>query len=213
MVSTQGSLLLRDNICSIFGHSFLSSLTAVHLDIDTHTDTHTDTVTGIKVEVQHQESLSRAHTLTPTLSLSLTSEHKEEKEREGEMEVVVERDRSAEELMGEARVDVKGMEGKEGVGTGVGVGVGVGVCRIEGFVSRAGAGVGRSDNDRQYLYVNHRPVDMPRVNKTINEVRVAFSSLLFTSLHFTFLQLLRGSLPLSRVVLWCGVFICMYPCI
>lgn len=36
--------------------------------------------------------------------------------------------------------------------------------RIWGMVSKAGEGVGRSDNDRQFLYLNGRPVDMPKVN-------------------------------------------------
>lgn len=36
--------------------------------------------------------------------------------------------------------------------------------RIWGMVSKAGEGVGRSDNDRQFLYLNGRPVDMPKVS-------------------------------------------------
>lgn len=41
---------------------------------------------------------------------------------------------------------------------------------IEGFVSKAGHGVGRSDSDRQYFYVNGRPVHIPKFNKVLNEV-------------------------------------------
>ena len=32
-----------------------------------------------------------------------------------------------------------------------------------GFVSKAGHGVGRSDNDRQFLFINGRPVDLSNV--------------------------------------------------
>lgn len=35
--------------------------------------------------------------------------------------------------------------------------------KIWGMVSKAGVGVGRADNDRQFLYLNGRPVDLPKV--------------------------------------------------
>jgi DNA mismatch repair ATPase MutL len=31
-------------------------------------------------------------------------------------------------------------------------------------------GVGRSDSDRQYVFVNSRPVDIPRINRVMNEM-------------------------------------------
>ena len=42
--------------------------------------------------------------------------------------------------------------------------------RVEGLVSKAGAGVGRSDNDRQFFYLNGRPVDLPALARVVNEV-------------------------------------------
>lgn len=42
--------------------------------------------------------------------------------------------------------------------------------RISGYVSRSGGGVGRSDNDRQFFFLNGRPVDLPRVTRLVNEV-------------------------------------------
>lgn len=36
--------------------------------------------------------------------------------------------------------------------------------KIWGMVSKAGEGVGRADNDRQFLYLNGRPVDLPKVS-------------------------------------------------
>jgi DNA mismatch repair protein PMS2 len=44
------------------------------------------------------------------------------------------------------------------------------VAVIKGLVSKAGAGVGRSDNDRQFIFCNGRPVDLPRFTKVMNEV-------------------------------------------
>lgn len=40
---------------------------------------------------------------------------------------------------------------------------------VKGFVSKIGLGVGRNDNDRQFIFLNGRPVDMPRLVKALNE--------------------------------------------
>ena len=45
-----------------------------------------------------------------------------------------------------------------------------GAFHLEGFISRPRAGDGRRSGDRQYLYVNSRPVDFPRLSRTLNEV-------------------------------------------
>ena len=55
----------------------------------------------------------------------------------------------------------------------------LGTCTATGFVSSPAAGSGRSSSDRQYFYVNGRPVDLPRVAKTLNEVYRAFNSAQF----------------------------------
>jgi DNA mismatch repair protein PMS2 len=56
--------------------------------------------------------------------------------------------------------------------------------RITGLVSKAGEGVGRSDNDRQFTFLNGRPVDLPKVGRVLNEVR--------GTLHQTVLGFLFG---------------------
>ncbi|KAJ9543345.1 hypothetical protein OSB04_023052 [Centaurea solstitialis] len=43
-------------------------------------------------------------------------------------------------------------------------------CKVEGFLSKPGNGSGRNLGDRQYFFVNGRPVDMPKVSKLINEL-------------------------------------------
>ncbi|CAA0832028.1 DNA mismatch repair protein PMS1 [Striga hermonthica] len=43
-------------------------------------------------------------------------------------------------------------------------------CVVEGFVSKSGNGSGRNIGDRQFFYVNGRPVDMPKVGKLVNEL-------------------------------------------
>ena len=43
-------------------------------------------------------------------------------------------------------------------------------CKVEGFVSKPGQGCGRNMRDRQFFFVNSRPVDMPKVTKLVNEL-------------------------------------------
>ncbi|XVF72607.1 hypothetical protein PTKIN_Ptkin12aG0134300 [Pterospermum kingtungense] len=43
-------------------------------------------------------------------------------------------------------------------------------CKVEGFISKSGQGSGRNLGDRQYFFVNGRPVDMPKVSKLVNEL-------------------------------------------
>ncbi|GAB4829905.1 hypothetical protein Ancab_019551 [Ancistrocladus abbreviatus] len=43
-------------------------------------------------------------------------------------------------------------------------------CKVEGFLSKSGYGSGRNLGDRQFFYVNGRPVDMPKVGKLLNEL-------------------------------------------
>ncbi|KAK1278172.1 DNA mismatch repair protein PMS1 [Acorus gramineus] len=42
--------------------------------------------------------------------------------------------------------------------------------KVEGFLSKPGFGCGRNMGDRQFFYINGRPVDMPKVSKLVNEV-------------------------------------------
>ncbi|XP_030451572.1 DNA mismatch repair protein PMS1 isoform X1 [Syzygium oleosum] len=45
-----------------------------------------------------------------------------------------------------------------------------GDCTVEGFLSKPGQGSGRNLGDRQFFFVNGRPVDMPKVSKLVNEL-------------------------------------------
>ncbi|KAG2693459.1 hypothetical protein I3760_08G098200 [Carya illinoinensis] len=42
-------------------------------------------------------------------------------------------------------------------------------CKVDGFLSKAGQSSGRNLGDRQFFFVNDRPVDMPKVGKLVNE--------------------------------------------
>lgn len=43
-------------------------------------------------------------------------------------------------------------------------------CKVDGFLSKSGQGSGRNMGDRQFFFVNGRPVDMPKVTKLVNEL-------------------------------------------
>uniref|UniRef100_A0A0D3F722 DNA mismatch repair protein S5 domain-containing protein n=1 Tax=Oryza barthii TaxID=65489 RepID=A0A0D3F722_9ORYZ len=43
-------------------------------------------------------------------------------------------------------------------------------CQVDGFLSKPGPGSGRNSGDKQFFYVNGRPVDMPKVSKLVNEL-------------------------------------------
>ncbi|KAL8151451.1 hypothetical protein V2J09_021259 [Rumex salicifolius] len=43
-------------------------------------------------------------------------------------------------------------------------------CKVEGYLSKSGNGSGRNSGDRQFFFVNGRPVDMPKVSKLVNEL-------------------------------------------
>ena len=47
-------------------------------------------------------------------------------------------------------------------------------CRVRGLVSNGRDG--RSSNDRQYIYINQRPVDMPKLQRVLNDAFRTFSS-------------------------------------
>lgn len=43
-------------------------------------------------------------------------------------------------------------------------------CQVDGFLSKSGQGSGRNMGDRQFFFVNGRPVDMPKITKLVNEL-------------------------------------------
>ena len=56
-----------------------------------------------------------------------------------------------------------------GSGEGEGEGAVASPFEVEGFISRPREGSGRRTGDRQYVYVNRRPVDFPRLTRLMNE--------------------------------------------
>ena len=48
-------------------------------------------------------------------------------------------------------------------------------CKVVGFISKAQSGCGRAGSDRQFYFVNGRPVDLPKVAKVVNETYRSFN--------------------------------------
>lgn len=48
--------------------------------------------------------------------------------------------------------------------------------KVTGLISSATWGQGRSSADRQFYYINGRPVDLPVVAKAVNEVYKSFNT-------------------------------------
>jgi len=119
VIGTQGSNSIEDNISSVFGGKFLTSLMTINLSINKEVNTNTETGND---EVVMDEG---------NLPIPVNSSHCDN----GKI------------------IDSNKVE-----------------CSISGYVSKAGLGVGRSDNDRQFIFCNGRPVDLPKVTKVINEV-------------------------------------------
>jgi DNA mismatch repair protein PMS2 len=119
VIGTQGSNSIEDNISSVFGGKFLTSLMTINLSINKEVNANTETGND---EVVMDEG---------NLPIPVNSSHCDN----GKI------------------IDSNKVE-----------------CSISGYVSKAGLGVGRSDNDRQFIFCNGRPVDLPKVTKVINEV-------------------------------------------
>lgn len=117
LLATQSSTQLGDNVSSVFGSSFLSTLVPLSLEVTVGSLAVTGRDCGTAVE-------------DGELSMQILDEH-------------------------------------ENTDSNI---HGTVVAVIKGLVSKAGAGVGRSDNDRQFIFCNGRPVDLPRFTKVLNEV-------------------------------------------
>ncbi|CDO93226.1 unnamed protein product [Kluyveromyces dobzhanskii CBS 2104] len=57
---------------------------------------------------------------------------------------------------------------------------------VHGLISMISFGCGRASKDRQYIYINSRPVDYPKVAKTINETYQSFNNIQYPSFVLDF---------------------------
>ena len=71
---------------------------------------------------------------------------------------------------------------------------------LTGFVSRCDHGTGRSANDRQYIYINKRPCDMPKLTRLVNEVYHMFNRNQYPFLVLN-IDLSKGKIKATSVIL------------
>jgi DNA mismatch repair ATPase MutL len=119
VIATEGSKSMADNISSIFGSKFLSSL----IPIDFTLSCPSIDSAGDDDDTMANDPMTSDDPDTSTSTTSSSKAHNIE-------DTVV----------------------------------------FQGFISKAGDGVGRSDNERQFVYCNGRPVDLPKLIKAANEV-------------------------------------------
>lgn len=123
--ATHQSTKLEENISTLFGAKFLSSLLSFEFRVDE------DSLNSVVEEVEDE------------------GDNIEESGQSSDHEVK-DNDKNDKDVPSSSNVEFK--------------------ATVKGFISRVGVGVGRSDNDRQFVFCNGRPVDMPKIVKAFNEV-------------------------------------------
>lgn len=137
IMGTQLGNRMCDNISSIFGSKFLSTLIPISVTIQVDGD-----LKDCVGEGQEGSNQGTNNTAIEDIEFPMEPEGSE-----------INSDETSERPDISKNGDKCNDEGK--------------YCTITGYVSKAGAGVGRSDNDRQFLYCNGRPVDIPKFSKVI----------------------------------------------
>lgn len=136
--STHQSSRIEENISTLFGAKFLSSLLSFDLGVD---------------EAEVRQFLHGVGNSTQQHTAAVEDEDdildakgEADSEAEAELNQSTALDYSSDKVLSEFTAKVKGL------------------------VSKVGVGVGRSDNDRQFVFCNGRPVDMPKMVRALNEV-------------------------------------------
>lgn len=144
VLSTSGSVLLRDRVAELFGSEFLSSLC------------------DLAVELPSAMAAARRGAALGSVGVGGASGHLTEPAAAAKAS----RDGAIEGPAGGG--DAGGAAQAAGT-AGVPAPAQTVQSRVTGLVSKAGTGVGRSNNEKQFFYLNGRPVDLPRVTKALNE--------------------------------------------
>jgi DNA mismatch repair protein MutL len=141
VLSSQLSTKLEENISNLFGSKFLSSL--IHFNLEVTADDLKETNADSLLEKDEDKEED-------------TEEQKTE-EKNVEDNIISSTLPSDDIQEEDSEADVAEKEDSFR-------------ASLHGWVSKVGVGVGRSDNDRQYIFCNGRPVDLPKVVKALNEI-------------------------------------------
>ncbi len=154
MLSTQGQGRMGDNVANVFGAKFLAELIPLAVAVDAADGTVDGTA-----DVTADGTDGSAEDADGTGADGNDGAIARGADSEGAMG-------STERAGGAGRASAVSGSAAGAVGAssaGSSGGARPGARRIEGLVSKCGAGVGRSDNDRQFFFINGRPVDHPAV--------------------------------------------------
>ena len=148
LISTQASKHMSDNISSIFGSKFLTSLTPIQLTVNNITND--DEKTN---ENDNNDNNNNNDNNTSSSNFNDFSCSNDDDKSPGLCNMDTEKSTAAISDSDKLSKQVGDDE----------------ICNITGYVSKAGVGVGRSDNDRQFTFINGRPVDLSKFIKVVNE--------------------------------------------
>ena len=191
--------MMSDNISTIYGSNFLLSLMPLSISIDVEEQEKVEEEFHAIIEPDCLDSVFLSGTLRPK-TWTVTGEELVNDvggevsvmngEKVGEKEAVLESEGGheiAQNNSGDnqeinmvnndtASIEVNGgglisnLPVTESVTESVSTPDKINYCTINGYISRVGVGVGRADNDRQFVFCNGRPVDLPKFTKVLNEV-------------------------------------------
>ena len=143
VLATSGSGHLKDNIIEVFGAKFFSTLEPLQIEFRTMMNAPPG-ITSTESKVLTENTLGISSTLSTETLLALSEDEHSETEDISNTNIL--------------KLSPKILRQK------------LAQISITGYVSKAGTGIGRANNDRQFLYINNRPVEIPKIMKTINEV-------------------------------------------
>jgi DNA mismatch repair protein PMS2 len=133
VIGTQANNKINDNISSVFGSKFLSTLVPLSININVNDDNINNNNNNNNNDIINNNNDNYSEELNNSSdSIDIINDIKET-------------NNTSISLINED-------------------------CSIQGYISNTNVGVGRSDNDRQFLFCNGRPVDLPKFSKVINEV-------------------------------------------
>ena len=139
LISTQASKQMSDNITSIFGSKFFTSLTPLQLTVNNSKNEIINDTNAKENAFDNSNDLHQGNFNDFTCSTGTNDNI----------------DHSAISEIEKSSI-LSPEDGDE-------------ICNISGYISKAGDGVGRSDNDRQFTFINGRPVDLSKFIKVVNE--------------------------------------------
>ena len=142
VLNTQASGKLKNNLISIFGNKFATSLTSVEFQKDENEDKNDKKDKMDILDKKDKKDILDKKKETNTS----TEESKESPKR------------------------IQKSDSSSSSSSSISSTSATSNIIAHGWISKPGDGIGRSTSERQFVFINQRPVDMPKISKLFNEV-------------------------------------------